>query len=82
MLSLMRQNASYRQFFSHITSLERFLAFVNANLLAENQTESFGGIRSNVSNPAVQRSQEKKTEQEEAVSRVKIYFIFVFIKFL
>ena len=76
MLSLMRQNASYRQFFPHISSLEQFLTFVNANLLAENQTESFGGIKSNVSSPAVQRSQEKKTEQEEALSRVKIYFIF------
>ena len=76
MLTLMRQDNSYRQLFAHISSLERFLAFVNANLLAENQTESFGGIKSNVSNPAVQRSQEKKSEQEEAVSRVKIYFIF------
>lgn len=74
-LFMMRKQNSYRQLFPHISSLERFLAFVNANLLAENQTESFGGIKSNVSNPA-QRSQENKNEQEIAASRVKIYFIF------
>ena len=76
MLFMMRKQNSYRQFFSHISSLERFLAFVNANLLAENQTESFGGIRSNVSNAAIEHSQKNKNEQEVAASRVKIYFIF------